>query len=231
MARLPRLALDGQLHHLVHRAAPGCVISLVEQDRSDYLAHLLTVSREAGVSIHAYAVLPDRIQLLFTPQRGADLSPMMQRLGRRYVGAYNARHGRSGTPFDGRYRTTVLQASLHLIDAMRHVEMGPVAADLVERADQWAASSASHHFGRRLDPLVTEHGLYFALGNTPFDREVAYRRLCDAQASLDPGRAIEAATAGGWVLGDAQFVSALSAQQARRLQPIPRGRPVKSASP
>ena len=192
MARLPRLALDGQLHHLVHRAAPGNLVSLVEQDRFDYLAHLLTVSREAGVSVHAYAVLPDRVQLLFTPQRGADLAPMMQRLGRRYVGAYNARHGRSGTPWDGRYRTTVLQASLHLIDAMRHVEMAPVADGLVERADEWTASSATHHFGRRLDPLVTEHGLYFALGNTPFDREAAYRHVCEAHTPRDPGRAIEA---------------------------------------
>jgi putative transposase len=224
MARLARLALDGQLHHLVHRAPPGGAISLVDADRADLLDALLTVSREARVAIHAYVVLGDRLQLLLTPERGADLVTMMQRLGRRYVGAFNARHARSGSPWHGRYRSTVLQAERYLIDAMRQLEAAPVVAGLVEQADLWPASSAAHHFGRRVDPLVTDHPGYWQLGNTPFEREAAYRHLSDSPVAAASSTAIQHATERGWALGDTAFLEALGKQQARRLQPNARGR-------
>ncbi len=224
MARLPRLAIAGGLHHLLHRAPPGQLISLGDDDRRDFVDALLTVSREARVAIHAYVVLPDRVQLLLTPERAPALSTMMQRLGRRYVGAFNARHGRHGSPWAGRYRCTVLQPQPHLVDAMRLIESAPVAAGLVERADQWLASSAAHHFGRRVDPLVSDHPGYWRLGNTPFEREAHYRRLCEEVLPAATAAAIEQATMGGWALGDAAFLAELGSQRARRLQPMPRGR-------
>ena len=229
MARLRRLAIDQQLHHVVHRAPAGGQVSRGDADRADFLDALLTVSRESRVSVHAYVILPDRVHLLMTPQLGPDISRLMQRLGRRYVGAFNARHSLGGTPWSGRFRCTVLQPRLHLVDAMRHIETAPVVAGLVERADKWEASSATHHFGRRIDPLVTDHPEYFALGNTPFEREGVYRALCDIMLPSACTGAIDAATESGWVLGDAEFVKALTARQARRLQPQRRGRSSKKS--
>lgn len=231
MARLPRLVIDRQLHHLVHRAPVGGAISLVEEDRADLLDALLTVSREAAVAVHAYAVLPDRVQLLCTPERGAELARMMQRLGRRYVGAFNARHGRTGTPWAGRYRTTVLQAERYLVDAMRLIESAPVVSGLVEQPEHWIASSAAHHFGRRVDPLVSDHPQFWQLGNTPFEREATYRRLCEGPVSAASSTAIQQATERGWALGDATFLDELGRQQARRLQPQRRGRRGPKATP
>ena len=225
MARLARLAIDQQLHHVVHRAAPGAAVWVDEVDRAAFTDALLTVSRELEVAIHAHVLLPDRMQLLLTPRRGADISTLMQRLGRRYIGAFNGRHGRTGSPWAGRYRSTVLQAELYLVDAMRLVETAPVLAGLVVRADEWPASSAAHHFGRRVDPLVSEHPLFWSLGNTPFEREVVYRQLCEQPLPAVVGAAIQQATDGCWALGDAAFLAALGKQQARRLLPQKRGRP------
>lgn len=224
MARLARLAIDEQLHHLVHRAVAGTDLFVDDVDRGAFAAALLTVSRELGVAVHAHVLLPDRVQLLMTPQRGADIAALMQRVGRRYVGAFNVRHGRTGTPWAGRYRSTVLQAETCLVDAMRLIETAPVIAGLVGHADDWPASSAAHHFGRRADPLVSEHPLYWSLGNTPFDREVAYRRLCEQPVPTSVATAIQRATDGGWALGDADFLAMLGKQQARRLLPQKRGR-------
>lgn len=224
MARLARLALDGQLHHLVHRAPAGGQITLDDIDRAVLLEALLTVSREARVAVHAYVVLPDRLQLLLTPERGSSLSTMMQRLGRRQVAAFNARHGRSGSPWEGRFRSSVLQADRYLIDAMRLLEEAPVLAGLVERADDWWASSAAHHTGRRADPLVTDHPGYWQLGNTPFEREAGYRRLSTMPVPADSHAAIQQATEQGWALGDEDYLARLGKQQARRLQPVARGR-------
>lgn len=224
MARLPRLAIDGALHHLVHRAAPGAQISLVDDDRLDFVDALRTVSCDARVAVHAYVVMGDRVHLLVTPARGALLATMMQRLGRRYVGAFNARHGLNGSPWAGRYRCTVLQAEAYLVDTMRLIETLPVGAGLVERADQWAASSAAHHCGRRSDPLVSEHPAFWSLGNTPFEREARYRQLCEHALPMATASAILRATDGGWALGDAGFMAELAQSQARRLQPQLRGR-------
>lgn len=230
MARLARLAIDQQLHHLVHRAAPGAAVWFDEVDRAAFTDALLTVSRELGVAIHAHVLLPDRMHLLLTPRRGADISTLMQRLGRRYVGALNVRHGRTGSPWAGRYRSTVLQAEPWLIHAMRLVETSPVLAGLASRADEWSASSAAHHFGRRIDPLVSEHPLYWSLGNTPFEREAVYRGLCEQPLPVSVSTAIRQATDGGWALGEAAFLAALGKQQARRLLPQKRGRPSTVAS-
>lgn len=231
MARLLRLALDQQLHHLCHRAPSGGMISVDDVDRAAYVDALLTVSREAQVAVHAYTVLPDRVQLLLTPSRGSALSTMMQRLGRRYVGEFNHRHARSGTPWAGRYRTTVLEPGAYLIDAMRLVDTAAVAQGLVEHPQQWLACSAAHHVGQRFDPLVTVHSGYWRLGNTPFERERAYGRLCEEPLPRRVSDEIQRATDGGWALGDGSFLAALAKLQARRLQPRRRGRVPSSQGP
>lgn len=225
MARLPRLAIDQQLHHVVHRARAGAVIAHDELDRAQLLDALLVVTRELAVAVHAYVVLPDRLQLLLTPRQGKDLSLAMQRLGRRHVGALNARHGEAGSPWDGRYRCAVLQASAWVVDAMRLVDLAPVNAGLVDHPAEWAASSAAHHLGRRTDPLVTDHPAYWQIGNTPFEREARFQQLCTTPLEARRAQAIAAATDGGWALGDEAFIEALARGQARRLLPGRRGRP------
>ncbi len=170
-------------------------------------------------------MLPDRVQLLLTPREAAALPLMMQRIGRRFVGAYNRRHAGSGSPWSGRYGTAVLQPTAYLVAAMRHVEAAPVIAGLVAQPAEWPASSAAHHLGLRTDPIVTDHAGFWALGNTPFEREAAYRLLGERPLPGALQQAIEDATSQGWALGDDAFIAALTAMQARRLLPQRRGRP------
>ena len=225
MARLPRLAIDGQLHRLRHDAVIGRSIFAIEADRSEYLAALLDVSRQSEVAIHAYVLIPQCVDLLMTPRRGAEVASMMQRLGRRFAEVHNRRHGMTGSSWAGRYRTSVLQPSLYLLEAMRYLESRPVTLGLAGRAEEWTSSSASHHAGLRFDPLVSDHPIFWALGNTPFERELAYRRLCQCAPANAIAFLIDEATTKGWALGDAEFIEQLSIQQARRLLPSRRGRP------
>jgi putative transposase len=149
---------------------------------------------------------------------------MMQSLGRSYVAAFNRRHGRLGTLWQGRYRAALIEAAAWLIDCMRHVEAAPLRSGFPAAVDfEW--SSAAHHVGRRLDPLISEHALYWRLGNTPFDREARYRELLEQ--ALTPARMqrIEHAAAQGWALGSDRFVHEIGQRIDRRLQPMSRGRP------
>jgi putative transposase len=227
MARLPRLALAGHLHHVIQRGNNGQALFVDDADRRAYLDLLRESAAAHGVAIHAYALLIERVQLLATPQQAQALSLTMQTLGRRYVARFNRRHGRSGTLWEGRYRATVLEAERHFLRALIDIESMPVRLQWVVHAADWPWSSAAHHVGGARDPLVTPHALYWALGNTPFEREVAYRALLDAGVSEAEHAALTDAAMKGWALGGAAFIAGLAIATSRPLQPRQRGRPRK----
>lgn len=219
MARLPRLAIAGHPHYLIQRGNNRAPIVVDDEDRVHCLQALREAAAGHGVAIHAYALLDTAIQLLATPAATDALGRMMQSLGRRYVAYFNRRHGRVGTLWEGRFRSTVLESERYFLPCMRHVE---------SLAGAW--SSAAQHTGQRRDPLVTDHPLYWSLGNTPFERELAWRVLLEQGMGAAERDALEAAATKGWVLGSDAFVASLSRDIERPLRPRPRGRP-KSMSP
>lgn len=230
MARLARLAVPGWPHHLVQRAHAGQVIVRDDEDRARLLVILREVARESGVAIHAYALFDDHLHLLATPREAQALSRMMQALGRRYVAVFNRRHQRSGGLWAARFRATVLEPARYLLPCMSFVELHPVRAGLVGSPGDYRWSSCAHHLGRRVDPLVADHALFWALGNTPFEREAAYRRLLEDGLGEELLRALTEATHKSWALGSQAFLAELDKLAGRRLAPLPRGRPRRRAA-
>jgi len=229
MARLARLAVAGCVHHVVQRGIDRRAIFADEHDIGRMLSDMAELCRGGTVALHAYVLMPDHFHLLLTPVDAAALSRAMQSLGRRYVRWFNQRHGRSGTLWEGRYRSTVLEPERHLVDAMRYVECNPVRSGIVADAAAYPWSSLAHHLGVRVDPLITDHAQFWVLGNTPFERQAAYRRACALpleRAVLDQMRD---ATLHGWPLGSPAFLQALARKTERRLLRNPVGRPRRKA--
>jgi len=225
MARLPRLALAGELHQVALRGHNGGAVFIDDADRADFLDMLRQAAQEQGVAVHAYALLDAEVRLLATPARDESLGRLMQSLGRRYVLAFNRRHARRGTLWEGRFRSSVVDATDWLLDASVLVEDLPVRAGLAAAAGEWPWSSASHHLGRRRDPVVTEHGAYWKLGNTPFERELAHARLLTQGVALERAAAFEQALQKGHALGGGVFLAKLGEATSRPLTSRPRGRP------
>lgn len=231
MARLPRLALGGHLHHLIHRGHNLQPIVVDDEDRKTLLAALQDSAATHKVAIHAYVVMPNHLHLLATPAADDGLSRMMQALGRRYVSAFNLRHGRVGTLWEGRFRAAPLEAESHLLTVMRSIELNPQRAGLSAEPGDFPWSSAAHHLGRRRDPLVSDPPGFWALGNTPFERELAWRRwLEEGESENERQRLIDSALK-GWPLGSARFLQLLGELSERPLVPRPRGRPRKPKPP
>lgn len=228
MARLPRLEIPGQPHLLIQRGHNGQAVFRDDQDRGSFRDDLHQAARDAQVSLHAYSLGVREISILATPAAKGGLGRLMQRVGRRYVMGFNARHGRSGTLWEGRFRATVIEPERYLLTAMRLVESHPVREQLVSRASEWPWSSAAHHLGRRSDPLVTVHPIYWSLGNTPFERQARYAGLLEAADDLDRQQELLDAAMRGWVIGDPAFVALVAEQSSRPVQPRPRGRPRKA---
>jgi putative transposase len=165
------------------------------------------------------------VLLLATPAETASLARFMQGLGRRYVKAFNHRHGRSGALWEGRYRTTVVDPASHLLACIRLVEQAPMRAGLAMRTGDWPWSSAAHHAGQKADPIVTEHTAYWQLGNTPFEREARYARESAVLLTDQETERLLAAARHGWPIGSDVFLQALRRTTDRPVQPRPRGRP------
>jgi putative transposase len=165
------------------------------------------------------------LRLLATPAEADSLARLMQSLGRRYGAYFNRRHARSGGLWDGRFRATVIEPERHLLEAMVWVETPDDAPHAGALA---GASSLQHHVGTQQDLMVGDHAQYWALGNTPFERELAYRQRLASGLPLRVQAQLMDAALRGWPLGSAEFVAALAGVTERRLSPLPRGRRVRA---
>lgn len=230
MARLPRLILAGQPHHVILRGNNRQAVFFSDLDRQHLLTILGEVSAQCSVAIHAYVLMDNHFHLLMTPPAAQALSRMMQALGRRYVGWFNARHQRTGTLWEGRFRAGLIEGERHMLACMRYIELNPVRAGLCAEPAQWPWSSAAHHVGLTRQPLITEHELYWSLGNTPFEREHAYREFIAQGVSHQERALFTEAALRGRPVGSEAFLKPLSVDHEHVVASRPRGRPRKSAA-
>lgn len=227
MARLPRLVVPNHLHHIVARGNNDQSIVLDDADCQYFLSSLRDSAQRSGVAIHAYVLMASRVQLMATPTDAEGLGKLMQAIGRHYVPYFNARHGRSGNLWEGRFRATVMEADTYFLACAQLIEQQPVAAGVVSDPLSYEWSSYAHHSGARREVWLADHPAYWALGNTPFEREAAYQQLAKASGSSELMAEIEAATRKAWPLGSEEFRRRLGKLTDRRLEPARRGRPRK----
>ena len=220
MARPPRLVVPGLAHYIVLRGHNGACVFVDSVDREAFLLTLRETMEDAPWQLHAVAMLPTEAHLLLRPGTADALPRAMQNLGRRYVGAFNQRHGRTGTLWDGRYRSAVIEPGEMCLFALRRIALLALNDDAAASLDGGSATP--------LRPmLLTAAPEYWALGNTPFEREDAYRELLRQELSRPRVAALEAAVRSGRVLGTTDFVVNLARDLQRPLTPARRGRPTR----
>ena len=231
MARLPRLVIPNQPHHVIQRGNDGQLIFRDTADHELFLSRLKDGARQFKVAIHAYVLMPTHLHLLVTPSDLEGLGRMMQWIGRHYVPYFNQKYARAGTLWQGRYKAAVIDAQRYFIACCAYIELNPVRGGLVQTAGDYPWSSYQHHVGIKSDPIISDHPLYWSLGNTPFEREAAYKALVEQGVNEEDVRILTEATLKGWALGTEQFQLALEKQTRRRVRQARRGRPRSSVTP
>jgi putative transposase len=225
MARLARLVVPGYPHHVVQRGNNRQAIFVDDVDRERYLHLLADYAKRYDLPVHAFVLMPNHVHLMATPADTGSLAAVMQGLGRSYVRWFNARHHRTGTLFEGRFRSSVIDTDRYALACSRYIEMNPVRAGLVASPAEFRWSSFRHNAGLQPSPIVKEHATMWALGNTPFDRQLQYRRLFDTPLKSDEITAFRSSVQSGWAVGDQRFVEMVSEAGPRRVQPRKPGRP------
>lgn len=219
MARLPRLVMPGQAHYLIQRGhgGPGQAGVFVDAiDRQRFLDALREACVAEGVALHAWALLDHEVQLLVTPASAAALGRFMQALSRRYVSAYNRRHHRRGSLWEGRFRCAVVEAGAARLNVLCLVDG--------QSAEIGVTSAGERCGGPRGAGLVDPPEIW-ALGNTPFEREAAWRERLQYGLPAGQAEALRNAALGGWAIGTAEFADQVAEATTRPARPRPRGRP------
>lgn len=228
MARLPRLVLPNHPHHLIQIGNNSQLLFREADDYRQCLVWLRDSAKLCKVALHAYVLMPDHLHLLASPSTVEGLAQMMQRVGRYYVPWYNAKYQRSGSLFQGRFKTSLIDAQRYFMDVSRYIEANPVRSQLVSDPRDYPWSSFAHHAGIKPDAMITDHALYWALGNTPFQREAAYLALSAPTLGQAEMATIDAAVLKGWPLGSDAFKAELQQRAKRQVLPAKRGRPFKA---
>ncbi len=225
MARLPRLFMPGQPIHVIQRGNNREPIFAAEEDYSFYLECLAKAATEQGLAIHAYVLMTNHVHLLATPESEGSLPKTMQSVGRRYVQYFNHTYQRTGTLWEGRYKSTLIQSERYLLTCMRYIELNPMRAAMVDHPGDYPWSSYRANARGEKNALLTPHLIYRRLGAAPEARQKAYRELFRVQIGKEELEAIRNATNKAWVLGEGRFREKVEALSQRRAAPLPKGRP------
>ena len=225
MARLPRLTIPGMPHHVLHWGNNQQTVFVDAQDYQCFVDLLQPLAQTHQVAVHAYVLMPDHFHLLVTPHTAEGLPQLMQALGRSYVRSFNTRHARTGTLWEGRYRSTVVEPTAPLLQCIIYIDSNPQRAGLVGGAADYPWSSCAHHVGARPQPWLRDPVAFWALGNTPFAREAEFAQLLAQGLSMRESEALTQSVRGGWALGAPDFVAALQGKTERRVHKKSAGRP------
>lgn len=229
MPRRPRLIVPGVPLHIIQRGNNRSVCFFADEDYHLYLDILAERAEVHGCAVHAWCLMTNHVHLLVTPTTEEGAAQMMKGLGQRYVQHVNRTCRRTGTLWEGRFRSCLLDADAYVLACARYIELNPVRAGMVEHPAEYRWSSYRANAQEEADTLVTPHALYQALGATAAERAAAYRALFQDVLPAELVEQIRAATNGNFALGHPRFQAEIAAALGRRVVPGKPGRPVAEA--
>jgi putative transposase len=204
--------------HIVQRGHDRRDCFRHDTDYLVYLTQLHDLSRDTQCAVHAYCLMTNHVHLLVTPSGPDACALLMRNLGQRYVQYFNRRYGRSGTLWEGRFRSCLVDSASYVTACYRYIELNPVRAEMVASPSQYSWSSYDGNAGRVLNKLLTPHPEYLALAADDMARHAAYRGLFAAGDEPAFLAAIRDATSGGFALVGEHLKSRLPADIQGRLE-------------
>jgi putative transposase len=230
MPRSPRLVMSGQAHHVIQRGNNRQAIFFEDADRRFFLDRLRIALAEHRCALHAWVLMTNHLHLLLTPETDDRIGRLMQSVGRSYVGYVNRRRGRTGTLWEGRFKSTIVDSEDYVMACYRYIEANPLRAAMVTDAGDHPWSSYRRNAFGRDDGLVRDHPNYRALASTSAERQSLYRQAFAEGLSDELLTTLRDATQRGWVPGRDAFRREVETALGRRLGPPVRGRPPKSGA-
>lgn len=227
MARRSRLLLSGTPLHIIQRGNNRSVCFYSEDDYVFYINLLQDLAETYDCKVHAWCLMTNHVHLLLTPGASLSAGLFMKGLGQRYVQYINRTYQRTGTVWEGRYRSCLVQQESYLMACYRYIEMNPVRAGMVDHPAEYRWTS--YRTNAQLEPseLITPHDCYIEFGSNTSERDEVYRRLFKSELQQELIDQIRGATNGNYVFGTAKFASQIAQTLGKRTVRALAGRPKK----
>lgn len=226
MPRWPQIKLPGVPVHLIQRGNNRQACFYHDEDYRFYLEWLEEYARESACSVHSYVLMTNHVHILLTSDKAGSVGELMKRLGQRYVQYINRTYKRSGTLWEGRFRSCLTQEEDYVLSCYRYIELNPVRAGMVEHPAEYRWSSYRSNAQNEPSSLLSPHLVYELLGHDS-EKQLFYRSLFSHH--LEPGLVVQirSATNGNYALGNNQFEEMVSIQASQRVTRGKPGRPTK----
>jgi putative transposase len=226
MPRKPRFNLVGIPQHVIQRGNNREPCFYTKQDYCRYLEDLKEAAKKYECRVHAYVLMTNHVHILVTPMVDHGISNMMQALGRRYVYYINKSYHRSGTLWEGRYKSSLIDSDKYLLVCMRYIELNPVRASMVEHPGEYKWSSYHRNAQSGYDSLIESHPGYLELGLNAAMRQAAYRELFENNLNNDTLHDIRESLNHELVLGRSYFKDKIEEITNRQVRMGVPGRPM-----
>ncbi len=225
MPRRARISIPGIPWHIIQRGNNRSACFYSDEDYSYYLHHLKEQAQKYGCKIHAYVLMTNHVHLLLTPEEQDSAALLMKNLGQRYVQYINRSYRRSGTLWEGRYRSCLTQSEDYVLACYRYIELNPVRAGMVKHPRDYQWSSYRHNAEGRKNEVLTPHEQYRRIDRQELNRRKAYRALFKTHVDGAMDKQIRSATNGNYVLGNKRFQKQIAQTLGRRVTKGKAGRP------
>jgi putative transposase len=222
MPRRGRIMLAGVPVHLVQRGNNRSPCFVADEDHSFYLFHLGRALGRFGCELHAYCLMTNHVHLLVTPRGAESCALLMKHLGQLHSQYFNKLYKRTGSLWEGRFRSCLVQSERYLLTCYRYIELNPVRAGLVAHPGDYRWSSYGENAAGGPAGLIKPHAEYLRLGLNAEERQQVYAELFGSYADAELVDELRSATNGGYAFGDDQFRAAMTRALGRRVE---RGRP------
>lgn len=214
--------------HLIHRGVNRTAVFLDADDFETYRGMLHACLRAENIALHAYVLMTNHVHLLVTGEATGAVSRAMSKLGQRYVPRFNRRHGRTGTLWEGRFRSCLVETEHYLLRVYRYIERNPVRAAMADAPEDYRWSSVHANLRLLRDPLVSPHPVFSAFAGNDGLCPKAYRQWLHEGCSPIELQTVRLHLQQERALGNAGFQAMVAGILERPVACRPRGRPARS---
>ncbi|WP_081087038.1 transposase [Pseudomonas palleroniana] len=229
MARRPRVLMPDIPLHIIQRGNNRSTCFYSDEDCFFYIDTLAVLAELYSCKIHALCLMTNHVHLLLTPTCCAGAGLLMKGLGQRYVQYVNRTYQRTGTLWEGRFRSCLVQQDNYVLACYRYIEMNPVRAGMVAHPGDYRWTSYRANAQCEPSSFLSPHAVYRELGSSAVQRAESYRYLFKDRLSAGSIEQIRSATNGNYVLGDQKFAAEIEQALGKRVSKGVSGRP-KSVS-
>jgi putative transposase len=222
------MVLPDYPHHVVQRGHNRQVVFAAAEDFERYLADVRELKETFNIRLYGYCLMTNHVHLLLGPRdTPSALGEFMKALAGRATRYRNRLERRSGTLWESRYKSSVVQKDAYLLACCRYIELNPVRARMVAAAQDYPWSSARERLGQVPADLLDWSPTYLGLGRGEEERQKRYAQfLCEA---IPEGEwsLIRQALQRGQLTGTERFIDEIEQIAGRRIEARAQGRPRK----